>query len=33
MLNIIKEWENFDLREFLIKQGANPAEVDAMLGA
>jgi hypothetical protein len=32
MLNIIKEWEDFDLREFLIKQGANPAEVDAMLG-
>jgi len=33
MLNIIKEWENFDLREFLIKQGANPSDVDAMLGA
>jgi hypothetical protein len=31
MLGIIKEWEGFDLREFLIKQGADPQQVDQML--
>lgn len=31
MLSIVKEWENFDLREFLIKQGADPKQVDELL--
>ena len=31
MLGIIKEWEGFDLREFLIKQGVDPQQVDQML--
>ena len=29
---IIKDWEGFDLKEFLVKQGVDPAQVDAMLG-
>lgn len=31
MLMIIKDWEGFDLKEFLVKQGVDPAQVDAML--
>ena len=31
MLNIIKQWETFDLREFLLKQGATKEQVDAMM--
>jgi len=31
MLEIIKQWETFDLREFLISQGATKEQVDAMM--
>lgn len=31
MLNIIKKWETFDLREFLMEQGASKEQVDNMM--
>jgi hypothetical protein len=33
MLNIIKSWETFDLREFLMEQGATKEQVDNMMEA
>ena len=33
MLNIIKSWESFDLREFLMAQGATKEQVDNMMEA
>jgi DnaJ-class molecular chaperone len=33
MLEIVKQWEDFDLREFLIKQGADPSQLDEILSA
>jgi|GEM_PF-1575119 hypothetical protein len=33
MLDIVKQWEDFDLREFLIKQGADPSQLDEILSA
>lgn len=31
MLEIIKQWETFDLRDFLMSQGATKEQVDAMM--
>jgi len=31
MLEIIKQWETFDLRDFLMAQGATKEQVDAMM--
>ena len=33
MLKIIKQWETFDLRDFLMEQGATKEQVDAMMEA